>query len=128
MSDVANILHISRCSFYRNDSSEGPSTRRGRPNSSFTMRDDGDTAVVVDNGIIVNAHRKVSKMFQLEVPLAVACLNALSNPLLFVIMVIRRRSFHLCTPNCLNGELAHHNHFQLVHETIGTANARIQKH
>ena len=54
VSDVASILHIPRCSFYRKDSSEGHSTRRGRKNSSFTMRNDGDTAVVVDNRIIVN--------------------------------------------------------------------------
>ena len=54
VSDVANVLHIQRCSFYRNDSSEAPLTRRGRKNSSFTLRNYGDTTVVVDNRIIVN--------------------------------------------------------------------------
>ena len=54
VSDVANLLHIPTCSFYRKDSSEGHSMRRKRKNSSFTMRKDGDTAVVVDNRIIVN--------------------------------------------------------------------------
>ncbi len=54
VSDVARILHIPRCSFYRNDSSEGHSTRRGRKNSSFTLRKDGDETIIVDNSFIVN--------------------------------------------------------------------------
>ena len=51
--DVVKILHIPRCGFYRNDSSEEPLTRRGK-NSSYTLRNDGDEPTIVDNRIIVN--------------------------------------------------------------------------
>ena len=54
ISDVANILHIPRCSFHRGESSEKPPSRRGRNNSSFTLRKDGHETTVVDNSIIVN--------------------------------------------------------------------------
>jgi len=54
ISDVANILHIPWCSFYRGESSEKPPSRRGRNNSSFTLRKDGHETTVVDNSIIVN--------------------------------------------------------------------------
>ena len=54
VSKIANILHIPRCRFYKSKSSEGHSMRKGRKNSSFTMRKDCDTAVVVENRIIVN--------------------------------------------------------------------------
>ena len=54
VSDVANILHIPRCSFYEIKSSEGHSTRRGRKNSSFTLRKDSDETIIVDNSFIVN--------------------------------------------------------------------------
>ena len=55
MSDVAFLLHIPRCSFYRNGaSSEEPLLRKGRHNSSFTLRKDGDEIISVENGIVVN--------------------------------------------------------------------------
>ena len=54
VSDVANILHRRRCSFYKSKSSEGHSMRRGRKNSSFTLRKDSDETIIVDNSFIVN--------------------------------------------------------------------------
>jgi putative transposase len=65
VSDVANILHIPSCSFYRNDSNEGPSTRRGRKNSSFTLRKGGDETITVDNIFIVTETEKLlSRQFE----------------------------------------------------------------
>ena len=60
ISDVASILHIPRCSFYRNGgSSEEPLLRKGRYNSSFTLRNNGDETTIVDNGIVVNEMEKL---------------------------------------------------------------------
>ena len=60
ISDVASLLHIPRCSFYRNGgSSEEPLLRKGRHNSSFTLRKDGDEIISVDNGIVVNEMEKL---------------------------------------------------------------------
>ena len=54
ISDVANLLHIPRCSFYRNGSNEKPSLKKGRHNSLFTIRKDGHETIIVDNSIVVN--------------------------------------------------------------------------
>ena len=55
ISDVANILHLPRCSFYRNrGSNEKPSLKKGRHNSLFTVRKDGNENIIVDNSIVVN--------------------------------------------------------------------------
>ena len=63
ISDVASILHIPRCSFYRNGaSSEEPLLRKGRHNSSFTLRKDGDETTIVDNSIVVNEMEKLLSM------------------------------------------------------------------
>ena len=60
VSDIANILHIPRCSFYRNGgSSEEPLLRRGRHNSSFTLRKECDEITIVDNSIVVNEIEKI---------------------------------------------------------------------
>ena len=60
ISDIANILHIPRCSFYRNNgSSEEPLLRKGRHNSSFTLRKEGDEITIVDNSIVVNEIEKI---------------------------------------------------------------------
>jgi putative transposase len=54
ISHIASILHIPRCSFYRNNSCEGPMSGRGRVYSSFTLMKDGNETTTVDNSIIVN--------------------------------------------------------------------------
>jgi putative transposase len=54
ISHIAIILHIPRCSFYRNNSCEGPMSGRGRVYSSFTLMKDGNETTIVDNSIIVN--------------------------------------------------------------------------
>ena len=60
VSDIANILHIPRCSFYRNNGSSKESLlSRERHNSSFTLRKDGDEITIVDNGIVVNEMEKI---------------------------------------------------------------------
>ena len=60
VSDIANILHIPRCSFYRNGGSgEEPLLRKGRHNSSFTLRKECDEITIVDNSIVVNEIEKI---------------------------------------------------------------------
>ena len=60
VSVIADILHIPRCSFYRNNgSSIEPLLRKGRYNSSFTLRNNGDETTIVDNGIVVNEMEKL---------------------------------------------------------------------
>ncbi|MEM0135566.1 MAG: transposase [Thermoplasmatales archaeon] len=60
ISDVANLLHIPRCSFYRNSgSNEKTSLKKGRQNSLFTFRKDGNETIIVDNGIVVNEMEKL---------------------------------------------------------------------
>ena len=59
ISDVANLLHIPRCSFYHNGSNEKSSLRKGRRNSLFTVRKDGNETISVDNGIVVNEIEKL---------------------------------------------------------------------
>ena len=59
ISDVSSILHIPRCSFYHNGSIEKPSLRKGRHNSLFTVRKDGNGTISVDNGIVVNEIEKL---------------------------------------------------------------------
>ena len=60
ISDVASLLHIPRCSFYGNSgSSENPKSRKGRHNSSFTLRKDGDETTIVDNSIVVDEMEKL---------------------------------------------------------------------
>jgi hypothetical protein len=54
ISDITNILHIPRSSFYRNNSGERHMLGRGRVYSSFTLRKDGDERTIVDNSTIVN--------------------------------------------------------------------------
>ena len=65
INDIVNILHIPRCIFYRNGGpSEEPLLRKGRHNSSFTLRRDGDETTIVDNGIVVNELEKLlSRVF-----------------------------------------------------------------
>ena len=60
ISDVASLFHIPRCSFYGNNgSNENPESRKGRDNSSFTLRKDGDETTIVDNSIIINEIEKL---------------------------------------------------------------------
>jgi len=59
ISDIANIVHIPRCNFYRNNSGERSTSGRGRSSSSFTLRKDGDETTIVDNSIIVNEMEKL---------------------------------------------------------------------
>jgi putative transposase len=59
ISDVADLLHIPRCSFYRIESSENPPSKRGRDHSSFTLRKDGDEITILDNSIIANEIEKL---------------------------------------------------------------------
>ena len=60
VSVIANILHIPRCSFYRNGGSgEEPLSGRGRHNSSFTSRKDGNETTIVDNSIVVNEIERI---------------------------------------------------------------------
>ncbi len=65
ISVIASILHIPRCSFYRNDeSSERQLQKRGRHNSLFTIKRDGNETIMVDNSIVVNEMEKLlSKEF-----------------------------------------------------------------
>ena len=53
ISKVAEMLHIPRCSFYRNRVSD-KSIKRGRKNSEFTLRKDGNSTVIMDNSTVVN--------------------------------------------------------------------------
>ena len=47
ISDIANIIHIPRCSFYRNSgSNEKPPLTKGRQNSLLTLRKDGDEIAI----------------------------------------------------------------------------------
>ena len=60
ISDVANLLHIPRCSFYHNSgSSERPSSKKGRRNSLFTVRKAGNETTTVDNSTVVNEMEKL---------------------------------------------------------------------
>ena len=60
ISDIPNIFHIPRCSFYRiNKSCEGPLLIRVRQNSLFTLRKEGDEISIVDNGIVINEIEKI---------------------------------------------------------------------
>ena len=59
ISDVANLLYIPGCSFYRNRSSEKPSLMKGRHNSLFTVRKDGNETIIVDNSSVVNEMEKL---------------------------------------------------------------------
>lgn len=57
ISKVANMLNIPRCRFYRNkvtDKNNNKSIKKGRKNSEFTLRKDGDSTVVMDNSTVVN--------------------------------------------------------------------------
>jgi hypothetical protein len=51
--DIANMIHIPGCSFYRNNSDERPMSGRGRK-SSFTFMKYGNETIAVENSIIVN--------------------------------------------------------------------------
>ena len=63
LSDIANILHRPRCSFYRNNgSSKGSLLSRGRHNSSFTLRKECDEITIVDNSTVVNEIEKILSM------------------------------------------------------------------
>ncbi len=54
VSNIAGILHIPRSSFYRNGvPSEEPSLKRGRHNSMFTSRKNGNETIIVDNSTVV---------------------------------------------------------------------------
>ena len=60
ISDIATILHVPRCGFYRNGwSGEEPLLRKRRHNLSFSLRKDGDEATTVDSGIVVNEMEKL---------------------------------------------------------------------
>ncbi|EQD75615.1 transposase [mine drainage metagenome] len=60
ISNIANLLHIPRCSFYRNGGSdEEPSMKRGRHNSLFTPRKDGNEITTVDDSIVVEEMEKL---------------------------------------------------------------------
>ncbi len=59
ISDVVDLLHIPRCSFYRIEYHENPPSKRGRNHSSFTLRKDGDEITIVDNSIVVNEIEKL---------------------------------------------------------------------
>ena len=49
ISHIANLLHIPRCSFYRNGvSGERQLLKRGRHNSLFTIKRDGNETIMVD--------------------------------------------------------------------------------
>ncbi|MGC8506605.1 MAG: transposase, partial [Thermoplasmata archaeon] len=64
ISDVATLIHIPRCSFYRSESNKNIPSRRGRNHSSFTLRKYGDETTIVDNSIIVNEiERLLSREF-----------------------------------------------------------------
>jgi putative transposase len=65
ISHIADLLHIPRCSFYRNGvSGERELQRRGRHNSLFTIKRDGNETIMVDNSIVVDEMEKLlSKEF-----------------------------------------------------------------
>ena len=58
ISKVASILNISRTSFYRNRVSD-KSNKRGRKNSEFTLRKEGNSTIVMDNSTVVDDIRKL---------------------------------------------------------------------
>ena len=53
ISKIADMLNIPRCSFYRNKSADR-AIKRGRKNSEFTLRKDGNSTIVMDNSTVVN--------------------------------------------------------------------------
>ena len=65
ISHIADLLHIPRCSFYRNGvSGERELQKRGRHNSLFTIKRDGNETIMVDNSIVVDEMEKLlSKEF-----------------------------------------------------------------
>ena len=65
ISHIADLLHIPRCSFYRNGvSGERQLLKRGRHNSLFTIKRDGNETIMVDNSIVVDEMEKLlSKEF-----------------------------------------------------------------
>ena len=65
ISHIADLLHIPRCSFYRNGvSGERELEKRGRHNSLFTIKRDGNETIMVDNSIVVDEMEKLlSKEF-----------------------------------------------------------------
>ncbi len=65
ISHIADLLHIPRCSFYRNGvSGERELLKRGRHNSLFTIKRDGNETIMVDNSIVVDEMEKLlSKEF-----------------------------------------------------------------
>jgi hypothetical protein len=56
ISKVASILNISRTRFYSNktDKNNNKPVKRGRKNSEFTLRKDGNSTIVMDNSTVVN--------------------------------------------------------------------------
>ena len=62
ISKVASILHIPRCSFYRNKSADKNNNRAikpGKKNSAFTLRKDGNNTIILDNNAVVNDIKKL---------------------------------------------------------------------
>jgi putative transposase len=60
ISHIADLLHIPRCSFYRNGvSGERELLKRGRHNSLFTIKRDGHETIMVDNSIVVDEMEKL---------------------------------------------------------------------
>jgi putative transposase len=54
ISDIANMIHIPECNFYRNNSGERSTSGRVRSNSFLTLMKNGNETIVVDTSIIVN--------------------------------------------------------------------------
>ena len=60
ISHIADLFHIPTCSFYRDSgSSERPLLKRGRRNSLFTLKRDGNETIMVDNSIVVDEMEKL---------------------------------------------------------------------
>ncbi|QRF76486.1 putative transposase OrfB [Thermoplasmatales archaeon] len=53
ISSVAEMLHIPRCSFYRNNEANEEPSKKGRDNSTFTSRKDGSETIIVDNSTVL---------------------------------------------------------------------------
>ena len=59
ISNIADILHISRCSFYRHNETDEETSKKGRNDSMFTQRKNGNESIIVNNSIVVEEMEKL---------------------------------------------------------------------